>query len=54
MRTEHRKVQITRKTAFVYLPYTWVEKNGIQKGDEIEIGIEDNKLSIRPSQSQQW
>lgn len=49
MKIEHRRLQSNRRSAFMYLPYTWLQEHGIKGGDEVVVSIEEDKISVRPA-----
>jgi len=43
---KRKVIQLAEKTLVVSLPYRWVKKQGVKKGDEIEVEEQGSRLSL--------
>ena len=37
-----RKIQVIHGSAFVNLPHAWIQTNRLQKGDKVDIALEED------------
>ncbi len=48
---KRKVIQLANSTAVISLPSKWVKKWGVKKGDEIEVGEEENRLVVQVDQA---
>lgn len=48
---ERKLIKLANKTLVVSLPYEWVKKQELKKGNSVEVIDKDNELLIRPKKS---
>ncbi len=47
---KRKLIRLAEKTLVISLPNQWVESQGLNKGDEVDISIDDFKLVVHPPQ----